>query len=240
MPLMRIRRPPLVLLALLLAACAGCAPAGKEGAYRRAPTPRAAEPSPLAALHAGVPRIAFLGDSVTFGHGLDSRDEAYPAALQRALARDGVAIEAVNAGVSGDTIARGLARLPEVLALRPDVVVVALGANDAAHDLDAAEARANLRAIVACCQQAGALVLLCGLELPPFIRDDTARAYATLWSEVAAERHVPLVPSLLEGVFGVEGMMQSDVVHPTSAGQERIARSLAQPLRQVLDARRSG
>src|SRR5512134_2261679 len=94
------------------------------------------------------PRVAFLGDSLTEGWGL-SADEAYPALLARELARRGRPIRALNAGRSGDTVAQGLARLPGVLQESPDVLVVALGTNDALRGLSVEEAERDLRRILA-------------------------------------------------------------------------------------------
>jgi acyl-CoA thioesterase-1 len=238
-----MRKALLPLLLLLLAACDGSAQEPARAPHARAVTSREAQAAPQlpsAKKQPGVPRVVFLGDSVTFGFGLESRELAYPALLERALARDGLRIESVNAGHSGDTTAGGRQRLPQLLALEPDVVVVALGGNDAAHDLPEPAARENLEAIVRQCRAAGAKVLLVGLHMPTFIREDTARAYAPLWSGVATRLEVPLVPSLLEGVFGVPGQMQDDAIHPTPAGQERIARTLEPALRLVLGVRRGG
>lgn len=179
-------------------------------------------------------RVLFLGDSLTSGFGLPSRELAFPALLARALAGQGLPIEAVNAGVPGDTVADGLRRLPALLQPPPDVVVVALGGNDALRDLPVQAARRDLLAIVRQCRAAGARVLLAGVELPAFVGAATARAYAPLWDEVADAEDLPLVPSLLEGALGVPGMMQDDVIHPTAAGQQRLARNVEPALREVL------
>src|SRR5262245_29187781 len=121
----------LALLPLLLVATA-CLGDQRNALVSRKDVARQAEPPPppeTAQRVAGVPRVVFLGDSVTFGLGLDSREAAWPALVGAKLKREGLNIEVVNAGLSGETTNGGLERLPGLLALKPDVLVVALGGN---------------------------------------------------------------------------------------------------------------
>jgi acyl-CoA thioesterase-1 len=179
------------------------------------------------------PLVVFLGDSLTAGLGLPA-DQAYPALLARALRDDGVAARVVNAGVSGDTSASGLRRLPWLLAQRPVVVVVGLGANDALRGQPAAETERNLRAIVAQARRAGVKVLLLGMQIPPNYGPDYAGAFAALYPRVARELHVPLVPFLLAGVGGVTGLNQADGIHPTAAGHVKVAANVKPYLEDLL------
>jgi acyl-CoA thioesterase-1 len=189
------------------------------------------------------PLVAFLGDSLTSGWRLPE-DEAYPALVARDLAARGRAIRVINAGVSGDTAGRALARLPAVLKHRPDVLVVALGANDGlgAGPLD--ETEAALGRIVDEARDAGARVLLVGIRLgvgseAPRVgagAGDVARAERLLdmHARLAAAHGVPLVPDLLAGVTGESDLLFADRLHPNAAGQARLSRNVLPPLELVL------
>jgi acyl-CoA thioesterase I len=179
------------------------------------------------------PLVAFLGDSLTEGWGL-STDEAYPALLARELAARGRPIRALNAGRSGDSVAQGLARLPGVLQKRPDVVVVALGANDALRGMSVEEAERDLRTIVARSQAAGARVLLVGVTAPPSLATAHARRFASIYPRVAADARIALVPDLLAGAAGDVARMFPDALHPNAAGQRQMAKSVRPALELVL------
>jgi acyl-CoA thioesterase-1 len=189
-----------------------------------------------------APLVAFLGDSLTSGWKLGEA-EAYPAVLERALAARHHHIRVLNAGVSGDTVAQGLARLPGVLRWKPDVLVVALGTNDGLRGLPLPAAEAGLREIVRRGQAAGARVLLVGVRLPPRRApalgpgpsgDDYARRFAEIYPRLAAERRVALVPSLLEGVEGRPELNLPGGLHPTAEGHERLAENVRPRLEMLL------
>jgi len=170
------------------------------------------------------PLVAFLGDSLTSGWRL-REEEAYPALVAEALAARGRRIRVLNAGRSGDTVAQGLARLPRVLQRRPDVLVVALGVNDALRALPATAAEAGLRRIVAQARHAGARVVLVGVG-GPRAPDARLRAFGVIYARVAAEERVPLVADLLDGVSGHEEKLFADGLHPNAAGQEQLAENV--------------
>ena len=178
----------------------------------------------------------FLGDSLTAGYGL-AEDEAFPALLGAQLRERGRPVRVVNAGVSGDTSAGGLRRLPWLLTQRPDVLVVALGANDGLRGLPVTLTEDNLRAIVSQARGAGARVLLLGLRLPPNLGADYVRAFEAVYPRVAKETGVPLVPFFLEGVGGVAALNQEDGIHPTGEGQRRIADTVLPHLMPLLAER---
>jgi len=168
------------------------------------------------------PLVVFLGDSLTAGYGL-TEEEAFPARLAAALREGGHPVRVVNAGVSGDTSAGGLRRLPWLLTQHPDVMVVALGANDGLRGLSVSLTEKNLREIVAQAKGNGVRVLLLGLRLPPNLGADYVRAFEAVYPRVAREAGVPLVPFFLKGVGGVAALNQEDGIHPTAEGQRRIA-----------------
>jgi acyl-CoA thioesterase-1 len=177
--------------------------------------------------------IVALGDSLTAGLGV-ARDEAYPALLEARLRRDGHDYRVVNAGVSGDTSAGARRRVDWVLRSKPEVVIVALGANDGLRGLPVEELRGNLEAIVRRLQAAGVRVLLAGMRVPPNYGDDYARAFTAVYPAVARRTGVPLAPFLLEGVAGQAGLNQADGVHPTAEGQRLIADTLWPYLQRLL------
>jgi acyl-CoA thioesterase-1 len=169
--------------------------------------------------------IAALGDSLTAGLGV-APDEAYPAQLEARLKREGYDYRVVNAGVSGDTSAGGLRRIDWVLRLRPDVVIVALGANDGLRGQPVVHLRDNLLAIVKKARDANARVLLAGMRVPPNYGAAYTRDFAAVFPEVARRTNVPLVPFLLEGVAAQVRLNQGDGIHPNAEGQRLIAEHL--------------
>lgn len=192
--------------------------------------PGAATPAP-----AGAPLVAFLGDSLTAGLGL-AVDQAYPAVVAEELARRGRPIRVVNAGVSGDTTAGGLRRAEWVLSQRPDVLVVALGANDGLRGLPLADTERNLRGIVAKAREAGARVLLCGMLIPTSYGPEYQEGFGRLFPRVAKAEGVPLVPFLLEGVAARKEKNLEDGIHPNAEGQRLVAANVLPLLEPLLPA----
>jgi acyl-CoA thioesterase-1 len=179
------------------------------------------------------PVVAVLGDSLTVGLGV-AADEAYPARLQARLQREGYAYRVVNAGVSGDTTAGGLRRVDWVLRARPEIVIVALGANDGLRGLPTAAMRANLVAIVDRLRAAGARVLLAGMQMPPNYGEAYTREFARVFPEVARQSGVAFMPFLLEGVAADPRLNQADGIHPNAAGHTVVADHLWPYLRPLL------
>jgi acyl-CoA thioesterase-1 len=177
--------------------------------------------------------IVALGDSLTAGFGI-AAEEAYPALLERRLRRAGFPYRVVNAGVSGDTSAGGLRRLDWVLRSRPEIVIVALGANDGLRGVPVATLRDNLMAIVTRLQASGVRVLLVGMRLPPNYRAAYADAFARTFHDVAHRTATAFLPFLLEGVGGDAALNQADGIHPNVAGQHAVAERLWPSLEPLL------
>lgn len=177
--------------------------------------------------------VVALGDSLTAGQGV-ARDEAYPALLEARLRGEGYPYRVVNAGVSGDTSAGGRRRVEWVLRTKPEIVIVALGANDGLRGLPVDALRDNLEAIVTRLRASGARVLLAGMRVPPNYGDDYARAFAGVFPAVAKRTGVPLAPFLLDGVAGEARLNQPDGIHPTPEGQRVMAERLWPHLRPLL------
>jgi acyl-CoA thioesterase-1 len=179
------------------------------------------------------PLVAFLGDSLTSGWRL-REVEAYPALVGRALRERGRPIRVVNAGRSGDTALQGLARLPAVLKLKPDVVVVALGINDALRGMSLTDTEAALERIIADSRASGARVLLVGFRLPPEVGEAHPRAGLELYPRLAAARRIPLVIDLLAGVQGRRELLFPDLLHPNTAGHMHLAENVRPQLELLL------
>ncbi len=180
-----------------------------------------------------LPVVVFLGDSLTAGLGLNE-DQAYPALLGKQLQQEGLPVRVINAGVSGDTTAGGLARLSWLLNQHPDVVVVALGGNDGLRGLPVQEVNQNLREIVRRSQAAGARVLLLGLQMPPNYGPEYTAGFAAVYPKIAQDLNVSLLPFMLAGVGGIARLNQMDGIHPTAAGQEIVAKNVLPYLEKVV------
>ena len=168
--------------------------------------------------------VAF-GDSLTSGLGVPV-DQTYPALLGERLRREGYAYKVVNAGVSGDTTAGGLRRVDWALRLKPEIVILELGVNDALRGQNLASVRANLDQLVARFQAAGARVLVAGMRLPPNYGTPYADDFYRLFSEVARARNAPYLPFFLEGVGAIPRLNQPDGIHPTAEGYALVVEHL--------------
>jgi acyl-CoA thioesterase-1 len=163
--------------------------------------------------------ILVLGDSLSSAYGLDV-DKGWVNLLAKRLKENRSGYRVVNASISGDTTNSGATRLPQALArYRPDIVVVELGGNDGLRGLPLSVTRANLERIVNDSQAAGARVLLLGMRLPPNYGPAYANAFHAIYEELADQYQTSRVPFLLDGIGGVEGMMQADGIHPRSEAQ---------------------
>ena len=162
-------------------------------------------------------RIMALGDSLTAGFGLAAAD-SFPVQLEAALKARGVPAEVSNAGVSGDTTAGGLARLDWALSDKPDLVIVALGANDSLRGVDPAVTRANLAAILDKLKTRDLPVLLAGTYAPPNLGRAYETAFNGIYPELADQYGVLLYPFFLEGVATDSALNQADGLHPNAKG----------------------
>ena len=177
---------------------------------------------PAARADAAPPVILVLGDSLSAAYGIALAD-GWVALLQSRLRERGLDWRVVNAGISGDTTAGGLTRLPELLKRhRPAILIVELGANDGLRGLKPTVVRDNLARIIQAGRAAGSRVLLTGIQLPPNYGAAYNQAFQAVFQDLAAAQGVPLVPGLLAGVVEDRALMQADGVHPGAAAQPRI------------------
>jgi len=182
------------------------------------------------------PRLLLLGDSLTAGYGLPA-SQAFPAKLEAALRAAGIDVQVVNAGVSGDTSAGGLARLDWAIGDRaPEFAFVALGANDGLRGLDVDAMERNLDGIVAKLAARGSRVMLAGMLAPPNMGSDYAGRFRAVYPRVAGKHKAVLYPFFLEGVAADPALNQADGIHPNPAGVDKIVASLLPALRAFLTA----
>lgn len=170
-----------------------------------------------AAADAAEKRLLLLGDSLTAGYGLPQED-GFAAQLQRALRARGHAVQVINAGVSGDTSAGGLARLGWSLADKPTHAMVELGANDALRGLSPAAMEENLDGIITGLTDAGAKVLLAGMVAPRNLGPEYQAAFEGTFPRLAEKHQIALYPFFLKGVPGKPELIQADGLHPNAAG----------------------
>ena len=214
-------------IGLVVVALLGCGGEDRErAAGEAAPPPRA---------EGERGRIVFLGTSLTAGLGIDP-ESAYPALIQQKLDSAGLPYTAVNAGVSGETSAGALRRIDWVFREPVSVLVIETGANDGLRGLDPDTLRANLQAIIdrARRQQPELRIVLIGMRALPNYGFGYAGRFREVYTDLAEEHDLPLVPFLLDGVAGVQSMNQADMLHPTPAGHRVMAETVWEVLEDVV------
>ncbi|MGI9510936.1 MAG: arylesterase [Geminicoccaceae bacterium] len=180
-------------------------------------------------------RISALGDSLTAAYGIEV-EQGFPAQLQRALETGGYDCEVLDAGVSGDTTAGGLARLDWMLADQPSHVILELGANDGLRGLPTEQMEANLDAIITRLKEAELPVLLTGMLPPPNLGKDYTEAFAKVFEDLAERHDIPLYPFFLDGVAGERELNQPDQLHPLPEGVAVIVERIMPTVTAWLDA----
>ena len=184
------------------------------------------------------PSIIAFGDSLTAGLGV-GRDDAYPAQLQRRLEGLGYHYRVINAGVSGDTTAGGLRRVPWVLKSKPELVILELGANDGLRGLSLEQTQHNLSRIIQEFRRADVTVILAGMKLPPNYGQDYTKGFEAIYQTLAAQYQLPLIPFFLEGVAASSSLNQADGIHPTKEGYQIVVDRVLDVLGPVLHKQRS-
>jgi acyl-CoA thioesterase I len=182
----------------------------------------------------GPVKIAVLGDSLAAGYGVRP-DQSFPVRLEAALKAAGRNVTVLNQGVSGDTTAGGLDRLDWMLADKPDVVLVELGANDALRGIDPKVTEKNLSAIVEKLKAQNVTVWLAGMLAPRNLGPDYVAAFDGLYKRIAEKYEVPLYPFILDGVAQDPALNQGDGIHPNPKGAQIVADRLLPFVTKNLD-----
>ncbi|MDR6956388.1 acyl-CoA thioesterase-1 [Pseudomonas brassicacearum] len=186
------------------------------------------------AQNAAAGTVLIVGDSISAAFGLDTR-QGWVTLLEQRLKAEGFDDKVVNASISGDTSSGGLARLPALLsAHKPDLVILELGGNDGLRGQPPTQLQQNLAVMIDSSRASGAKVLLLGMQLPPNYGRRYTDAFARVYSTLAEEKKVPLVPFFLKDIGGVPGMMQGDGLHPSVAAQGKLLENVWPTLKPLL------
>lgn len=193
-------------------------------------------------LFAGARTILVYGDSLSAGFGI-AVDQSWPALLGQRLKQNGsngsnsAQWTVVNASISGETTAGGRSRLGAALKqFQPQIVILALGANDGLRGLPVKTMSDNLAAMVAAAKKQKARVLLVGMRLPPNYGPDYTRDFETAFSRLAKHEKLPLLPFLLEPIIDDRSAFQNDNLHPLASAQPKLLDHVWGPLKPMLDA----
>ncbi|HET8806861.1 MAG TPA: arylesterase [Methylophaga sp.] len=164
------------------------------------------------------PSVLVMGDSLSAAYGID-KDAGWVNLLRQRLAGKS---QVINASISGETTDGGLRRLPELLIQhQPEVVIIALGANDGLRGFQPTAIKQRLAEMIALAQP-DAKVLLLGIEIPPNYGTAYTTAFRNIYTSLASEYNIALLPFMLDDIYDGDGMMQADGLHPTAQAQPKI------------------
>lgn len=180
--------------------------------------------------------IIFFGDSLTAGYQLDP-EEAFPARIQEVVDSLGLNYTVVNAGLSGETTTGGLNRINWILNQKADVFVLELGANDGLRGIPLSETRQNLQAMIDTVRSKNPSteIVLAGMQIPPNLGQEYTTEFREIFTELAEDNEIALIPFLLEGVAGNPELNLADGIHPTPEGHELVAQNVWQVLEPIVN-----
>jgi acyl-CoA thioesterase-1 len=179
--------------------------------------------------------ILFFGDSLTAGYGL-SPEEAFPALIEKKLAKNGKPSKVVNAGLSGETSAGGLSRIEWVLRQPVDVFILELGANDGLRGLPLEQTQKNLQAIIdkVKAKNPKARIVIAGMMVPPNLGSAYTTKFRTIFPDLAKKNNATLIPFLLQDVAGNENLNLADGIHPNVEGHKIVADNVYKVISSLL------
>lgn len=184
-----------------------------------------------------TPQLLVLGDSLSAEYGLP-RGSGWVGLLQNQLRKDGSVWQVANASISGETTAGGLSRLPDLLKrIKPRLVIIELGANDALRGLSLSSTQKNLKEMIVMSKKSGAEVLLLGMQIPPNYGQEYTKQFARLFVTLSQSEQVPLLPFFLEGVATRPELFQADRIHPNEQAQPILFNNVwkaLEPYRELL------
>ena len=178
--------------------------------------------------------ILFLGDSLTEGYGV-SRENAYPKIIEKKLLDEKLeGLKVLNGSISGSTSASAFKRLRFFLKAKPDILVLALGANDGLRGVKTETTYENLKKVIQLATDNKIKVLLCGVRVPPNYGEDYAKKFVAIFTKLQKDFNLTFVPRILEGVAGRADLNQADGIHPNEKGHEIMAHTVYLKLKDLL------
>ncbi len=190
----------------------------------------------LASASAQANTILVMGDSLSAAYGVETETAWVNLLRQRLDKQDTGDWQVVNASISGETTDGGARRLPDLLdKYQPDIVILELGGNDGLRGFQPTVIRDNLSAMIEASQEAGARVLLVGMQIPPNYGPQYTRLFAELYPELSDRYDTALVPFFLDGIYNQDSMMQGDGIHPTGEAQPQLLENVWPHLRPLLE-----
>jgi acyl-CoA thioesterase I len=178
-------------------------------------------------------KLVILGDSLTEGYGV-AKEAAYPALLEKKIKAAGQDWTVINSGISGSTSASGPSRMKWLLKSKPDLVLLALGANDGLRGLKVSELEKNLSETILIAQKEKVSVVLAGMQMPPNYGEKYTTEFAAAFPKIAKKYKIKLIPFLLEGVAADSKLNLADGVHPNEKGHQVLADSVYKALKDIL------
>ncbi len=178
-------------------------------------------------------KVLFLGDSLTAGYGIDP-EKAYPNLVRDILKKEGIEITVMNASISGSTSASAMSRLKWSLRGKPDVMLLALGANDGLRGIKLTSTKENLKEAIKLAKSKGVKVILAGMQIPPNYGPEYTREFKQMFPDLKKEEGITLLPFLLKGVAGDRKLNIDDGIHPNEEGHKVIAKTVAPFIKEAL------
>lgn len=179
-------------------------------------------------------KILVLGDSLTEGYGIEA-EKAFPALVEKELKSKGHDdIKVINGGVSGSTTASGLSRMKWFLKAKPDIIIIALGANDGLRGLKIAKSQENLESIITQSKEQGLKIILAGMLLPKNYGEQYRKDFEKMYQQLNEKHDLVLIPFLLEGVGGNPALNLADGIHPNEEGHKVVAKTVLKYLGPLL------
>ncbi len=185
--------------------------------------------------HGASGTLLVIGDSLSAAYGVET-EQAWVALLEERLAEENLSgWTIVNASVSGETTDGGVRRLPDLLSRHsPEIVILELGGNDGLRGFPPNVIEKNLQAMIRQSQEAGARVLLLGMQIPPNYGERYIKAFAAIYPQLAESESTALVPFFLDGIFEGESLIQDDGIHPTQEAQPILLRNVWPELKAMI------
>ena len=181
--------------------------------------------------------IVAVGDSLTEGLGL-AEESAYPAVLEKKLRGQGYEYQVINAGISGETSSGTLSRIKWVLTLKPDIVILVIGANDGFRGIDPDLIKTNIQKIIRLLKDENVIVVLGAMQIVQNLGKDYTTAFANIYPEIAQSENIILTPFFLKGVAANQKLNQADGIHPTAEGYQVIVDNITPYVVEAIEVHR--